>query len=426
MIQQKGFRFMRKTKIALAASLSGVITIWALSSSAVFAASPQGSGFMTAEEEILPANKTVRATVTVNAVPSGWAADQGGLIDPATGIIIRPEKTFTIAVAEKFTDAMVVEDAKNQLEIPNANDIRGNITLPMELSASDGSGAAATITWATTNASIVDVNAEGSVPAGVVNRQAKDAHVTLTATIKSGKESGTKTFDLLIKAKANVEETTAYLFGHFTGEGIDEEQIYFASSRDGNFWTDLNDRQPVLKSEIGMKGVRDPYIIRSHEGDKFYMLATDLSVRLQGWSNATSRGSRNLVIWESTDLVNWSEPWLSEVAVPGAGNAWAPEAIYDESTGEYVVFWASIVAGEAKMQRVKNNSVSFIVKHEISATSPPHSSTSHGRRKTDPTPISLTRQLSRQKGNITAPQQTVRSRSRKATPFWVNGKGFSI
>ncbi len=283
---------------------------------------------MTAEEEILPANKTVRATVTVNAS--------------------QEQKTFTLTVAAKLTDAKVVEDVKNQLEIPNANDIRGNITLPMELSASDGSGAAATITWATTNASIVDVNAEGSVPAGVVNRQAKDAHVTLTATIKSGKASGTKTFDLLVKAKANVEEKTAYLFGHFTGEGIDEEQIYFASSKDGNFWTDLNDRKPVLKSEIGMKGVRDPYIIRSHEGDKFYMLATDLSVRLQGWSNATSRGSRNLVIWESTDLVNWSEPWLSEVAVLGAGNAWAPEAIYDESTGEYVVFWASIVAGEAK------------------------------------------------------------------------------
>ena len=55
-------------------------------------------------------------------------------------------------------------------------------------------------------------------------------------------------------------------------------------------------------------------------------------------------GSTSLVIWESTDLVNWSQPRLVNVAgsIPSAGCAWAPEAIYDVANGNYVVYWATI------------------------------------------------------------------------------------
>ena len=37
-----------------------------------------------------------------------------------------------------------------------------------------------------------------------------------------------------------------------------DEQIYFALSKDGRNWTALNDGKPVLVSELGEKGVRDP------------------------------------------------------------------------------------------------------------------------------------------------------------------------
>jgi hypothetical protein len=47
------------------------------------------------------------------------------------------------------------------------------------------------------------------------------------------------------------------------------------------------------------------------------------------------------VIWESTDLTHWSEPRLVPVAPEDAGCAWAPEAVYDEEKGDYLVFWAS-------------------------------------------------------------------------------------
>lgn len=43
-------------------------------------------------------------------------------------------------------------------------------------------------------------------------------------------------------------------------------------------WDDLNDNNPVLTSTLGEKGVRDPFIIRSPEGDKFYLIATDLKI----------------------------------------------------------------------------------------------------------------------------------------------------
>ena len=42
--------------------------------------------------------------------------------------------------------------------------------------------------------------------------------------------------------------------------------------------------------------------------------------------------------------MNWSAPWIADIAkaIPGAGCAWAPEAIYDESTGDYFVYWTTI------------------------------------------------------------------------------------
>jgi hypothetical protein len=145
-------------------------------------------------------------------------------------------------------------------------------------------------------------------------------------------------------AAAPSEPASAYLFVHFTGQSARGEQIYFSVSEDGLHWTDLNNSEPVLVSTLGDKGVRDPAIVRSPDGKKFYVLATDLRIANgKGWGAARFHGSTSLVFWESTDLVNWSAPWRVDVAsaIPGAGCAWAPEAIYDESTGDYFVYWAT-------------------------------------------------------------------------------------
>ncbi|AIQ45841.1 glycosyl hydrolase family 43 [Paenibacillus sp. FSL R7-0273] len=135
---------------------------------------------------------------------------------------------------------------------------------------------------------------------------------------------------------------TGYLLVHFIGEQPDGEQVYFSYSENGLHWKDLNGGLPVLRSELGEKGARDPFIVRSPKEGKFYLIATDLRIASgKGWGAAVEEGSRDIIVWESADLVNWSEPWPVTVGVEGAGCVWAPEAIYDEAADEFLVFWAS-------------------------------------------------------------------------------------
>lgn len=146
---------------------------------------------------------------------------------------------------------------------------------------------------------------------------------------------------------------TGYLFCYFTGkeETYSDEQVYFAVSRDGLHWKDLNHGGPVLRSSIGEGGVRDPFIFRMKEREKYVILATDLQIaRGLSWETAAHEGSTKIICWESKDLVHWSEPYFFDTKVRGAGCAWAPEVIYDETNGNYMVFWASMTeeTGERK------------------------------------------------------------------------------
>ena len=139
-----------------------------------------------------------------------------------------------------------------------------------------------------------------------------------------------------------------FLFATFNGEQSPMgEQIYFVLSHDGRQWEALNGSQPALVSAVGEKGVRDPYLLRSHDGKKFYVIATDLSINMNGdWTRATHAGSKCIVIWDSPDLVHWSKARLVKVAPDDAGSTWAPEAIYDEGKNKYLTFWASTTAGD--------------------------------------------------------------------------------
>ncbi|WP_328431265.1 family 43 glycosylhydrolase [Streptomyces sp. NBC_00453] len=147
----------------------------------------------------------------------------------------------------------------------------------------------------------------------------------------------------------NHPKYAGYLFAYFTGEGTaDGEQIRYALSRgnDPLHWRELNQGKPVLTSTIGEKGLRDPFVIRSPKGDKFYLIATDLRMydnSSGSWDDVQRHGSKSIMIWESTDLVHWTDQRLVKVAPDNAGNTWAPEAYWDDSLGEYVVFWASKV-----------------------------------------------------------------------------------
>lgn len=142
-----------------------------------------------------------------------------------------------------------------------------------------------------------------------------------------------------------------YLFVHFTGEKEDGEQIYFSVSEDGLHWTDLNSGRPVLVSRIGEKGVRDPFVVKNEKSGRYYLIATDLRIASgKGWEVAQYRGSRDLIVWESDDLIHWSEERCCTVGAEGVGCVWAPESVYVRERGEFFVFWASMVKLEGDPQ----------------------------------------------------------------------------
>lgn len=144
---------------------------------------------------------------------------------------------------------------------------------------------------------------------------------------------------------------SAYLFVHFTGEQSDGEQIYFSVSRDGLHWRDLNGGQPVLSSSIGRKGVRDPFLVRNPKTGVISLMATDLCIgNGESWEHSQSDGSRNLILWQSTDLIHWSEPVAKTVGVERSGCVWAPEAVWDREREQFLVFWASMIQLEGETE----------------------------------------------------------------------------
>jgi hypothetical protein len=262
-------------------------------------------------------------------------------------------RSFQVTVLK---DPAASEKAQRDLDaitIADADDIRSNIALP-----ASGSRYGSTLTWQSSAPAIIDVTGTAQTAPGIVTRpEGGDAKVTLTATATVDGATATREIPLVVRQAYDMPATTDYLFAHFTGtEGsASDEQIYFATSRDAKKFTDTRPAgSPVLSTQRdageGEGGVRDPFLVRSPEGDRFYLIATDLSIYYRGgWGNAhaTEDGSTELVIWESTDLVNWSEPRLADVAseIPNAGMAWAPEAIWDEVTGQYYVYWATRADG---------------------------------------------------------------------------------
>ncbi|MFD9320789.1 family 43 glycosylhydrolase [Streptomyces sp. NPDC060053] len=295
-------------------------------------------------------------TGTAGGATISWASDDTALVSDA-GKVTRPAagepdghatltatlrkgtvtatKSFDVTVLAAFDDATAARQAADALAVHNLDDVRGNLSLP-------ATGSYGTVvTWASARADVVSAD-------GVVHRPAHGtgaAAVDLTATVTKGEATATRLFTAKVPELPVKEALKGYMFSYFTGEGTaNGEQLYAALSKgnDPLKWRELNDEQPVLTSTLGEQGLRDPFIIRSPEGDKFYQIATDLRIYGNGdWDAAQRTGSKSVMVWESTDLVHWTDQRLVKVSPDSAGNTWAPEAYYDTDLGEYVVFWAS-------------------------------------------------------------------------------------
>jgi len=150
----------------------------------------------------------------------------------------------------------------------------------------------------------------------------------------------------IVSCQNKTPQTDAYLFTYFTGNGPGGEAIRYAVSTDGYNYRALNNNQPVLDSKkiSTSGGVRDPHILRGADGKTFYMVATDLYVPEQGWNNYA------MILMKSTDLINWK---TTVINIPESypeefgdvDRVWAPQTIYDEAAGKYMVYWSMKYSG---------------------------------------------------------------------------------
>ncbi|GID54359.1 family 43 glycosylhydrolase [Actinoplanes couchii] len=313
----------------------------------VAALDPGDVSGLTADLE-LPSTGPYGAKVTWRSSDGDVISDAGKVFRPAAG---EPDahatltatltrgtatgtKTFAVSVKAQFDDAANAEAAVRALTIHNLDDVRGNLTLP------------ANAAWVSSEPSTITSTGEVHRPAAGEESRT----VTLTATVTYGTASASRDFTAIVPPLPRAEPYRGYLFSYFTGEGYaNGEQVYNALSNgnDPLSWREINNGNPVLTSTLGTNGLRDPFIIRSPEGDKFYQIATDLKIYGNGdWDASQRTGSRSIMVWESTDLVNWTDQRLVKVSPDTAGNTWAPEAFYDRNLGAYVVFWASKLYAE--------------------------------------------------------------------------------
>ncbi|WP_157620975.1 OmpL47-type beta-barrel domain-containing protein [Saccharothrix sp. NRRL B-16348] len=253
----------------------------------------------------------------------------------AGGLAAVPAYATAPGLMASYAVEETAQAAVDAVTLTDADGVRGNLTLP--LTSANG----ATLAWQSANESVVTDTGEVTRPAH--GGEPVTVDLTVTATLAGG--TATRTIPVTVLPLPATASHEAYFFPYFVGESTDDgEKIYFAASKgnDPRSWDELNNGRPVLTSTMGERGLRDPFLIRSHEGDKFYLLATDLKIfGGNNFSEAQESGSKHLMVWESTDLVHWSEQRMIKVSSDFAGNTWAPEAFYDEASGNYVVYWAS-------------------------------------------------------------------------------------
>ncbi|KFI45987.1 hypothetical protein GA0061078_1241 [Bifidobacterium bohemicum] len=163
------------------------------------------------------------------------------------------------------------------------------------------------------------------------------------------------------------DDPYGYLLVHFIEDPTSyAERIYMDLSvgDNPNSWRPLNGGVPVLTSHVGTTGSRDPYVVRNPETGCIYLLATDLRVfgkeggsdRIEDWYARSHQGSTNLLVWQTDDLVHWSDVRLLDVSDRGDGShaqlgmAWAPEATWvpdyypqghSGGSGAFVLYWSS-------------------------------------------------------------------------------------
>lgn len=113
--------------------------------------------------------------------------------------------------------------------------------------------------------------------------------------------------------------------------------LQLAVSGDGKTWRDLD--RVFVKPSAGGGLMRDPHLLRGPDG--IFRLV---------W--ASGRKDRGIGYASSPDLVNWSAQRY--IPLPGAKTAMAPETVYDERLGQYVITWSDGAGGRTRRVTTKD------------------------------------------------------------------------
>ncbi len=116
-------------------------------------------------------------------------------------------------------------------------------------------------------------------------------------------------------------------------EAPDSYNVHMAYSTNGLNWTPLNNNNPILRPTLGVKGIRDPFILRKQEGG-FVVMATDLI------GLCFTCVSQYIHIWESPDLITFNNYRLLRMHTSNTMHTWAPEAFWDPGRGQYAIIWS--------------------------------------------------------------------------------------
>lgn len=305
-----------------------------------------------------------------NGVRLTWASQDTDVISN-TGVVSRTitadtpvTVTATTSLGSTITFEFVVLAASPSADL-DAIALASRTTENLPL-ITTGSVNASAITWTSSDPALVTPTDPGyTAPAvgmadpfaggGLVSRPAYgagDRTVTLTARSVLGSTTVEKSFTVTVAEHGRSAPDAGYAAAYFPSN--EDETIYQAATSGNDFFTfaPVNGGKPVITSTTDTKGLRDPYILRSHDGGKYYMVATDLCIGCgTGWGAAQSAGSLKIEVWESTDLVHWDRTNGENTGItinqPAAGMTWAPEAYWDDDLQSYVVFFASRLYSDA-------------------------------------------------------------------------------
>lgn len=162
---------------------------------------------------------------------------------------------------------------------------------------------------------------------------------------------------LFVKAQTD----SVFIFSYFKNNGKDG--LHLAYSNNGLNWIALKNDQsfllPVLSKDSLM---RDPCIIRGADG-LFHMVWT------------VSWNERGIGYASSADLVHWSKQQFIPVMMheDSARNCWAPEITYDAKKKQYMIYWATTIAGkfatDPKVENGYNHRIYYVLTKDFTTFS---------------------------------------------------------